>query len=59
MDPTGRRNRGRPKETWRRTIDKDLKARGLTINTAPNIAADRSKWKSLAIASRARRLRED
>ena len=57
--PLGRRNRGRPKETWRRTIDKDLKARGLTINTAPNIAADRSKWKSLAIASRARRRRED
>ena len=57
--PQGRRKRGRPKETWRRTIDKGLKARGLTINTAPNIAADRAKRKSLAIASPARRPRED
>ena len=41
--PQGRRNRGRPKETRRRTIDKDLKARG----TAPNIAADRSNGNPL------------
>ena len=57
--PQGRRDRGRPKETWRRTIDKDLKAKGLTINTATKIAEDRAKWKSLAIASRAKRRRED
>ena len=57
--PQGRRDRGRPKETWRRTIDKDLKARGLTINTATKIAEDRAKLKSLAIASRAKRRRED
>ena len=57
--PQGRRKRGRPKETWRRTTEKDLKARGLTINTAHPVAADRAKWKSLAIASRAKRYRED
>ncbi|KAI8516456.1 Pyruvate decarboxylase 2, partial [Branchiostoma belcheri] len=32
--PTGKRNRGRPKEMWRRTIQRDLKERGLTLDTA-------------------------
>ncbi|KAI8516247.1 hypothetical protein Bbelb_048280 [Branchiostoma belcheri] len=31
--PTGKRNRGRPKEMWRRTIQRDLKERGLTLDT--------------------------
>ena len=56
--PQGRRDRGCPKETWRRTKDKDLKAKGLTINTALKFAEDRAKWKSLAIASRAKRRRD-
>ncbi|KAK3546988.1 hypothetical protein QTP86_007917 [Hemibagrus guttatus] len=57
--PQGKRNRGRPKETWRRTVEKDLKSRGLTLETAPRTAADRAKWSSLAIASSTRRRRED
>ncbi|KAK3517624.1 hypothetical protein QTP70_013436 [Hemibagrus guttatus] len=57
--PQGKRNRGRPKETWRRTVEKDLKSRGLTLETAPKTAADRAKWSSLAIASSTRRRRED
>ena len=57
--PQGKRLKGRPKETWRRTVEKDLKTRGLTLETAPRIAADRDKWRSLAFASSASRHRED
>ncbi|KAH3865517.1 hypothetical protein DPMN_028556 [Dreissena polymorpha] len=41
--PQGKRNRGRPKETWRRTVERGLKNRGLTLQTAPATAADRPK----------------
>ena len=41
MDTTRKRNRGRPKETWRRTIEKELKSQNLTLQTAPQAAADR------------------
>jgi len=57
--PQGKRNRGRPKETWRRTVERELKNRGLTLQTAPATAADRPKWRSLAVASSTRRRRED
>lgn len=57
--PQGKRNRGRPKETWRRTIERDLRNRGLTLQTAPRAAADRANWRALAVASSARRRRED
>lgn len=45
--PQGTRNRGCPKETWHRTVLKDLKSKGLTLGTAPRIAADRIMWRSL------------
>ena len=45
--PQGRRNRGRPKETWRRTVEKELKSKGLSLETAPRTAADRARWRSL------------
>ena len=57
--PQGKRDRGRPRETWRRTIEKDLRNRGLTLDTAPRAAADRARWRSLAVASSASRRRED
>ncbi|KAL3856736.1 hypothetical protein ACJMK2_011459 [Sinanodonta woodiana] len=57
--PQGKRNCGRPKETWRRTVDRDLKTRSLTLQTAPAIAADRTKWRYLAVASSTRRRRKD
>ena len=53
--PQGKRNRGRSRETWRRTVQKDLKTRGLTMETAPRVANDRTKWRSLAVASSTRR----
>ncbi|KAH3792274.1 hypothetical protein DPMN_145765 [Dreissena polymorpha] len=57
--PQGKRNHGRPKETWRRTEKRELKNRGLTLQTAPATAADRSNWRCLAVASNTRRRRED
>lgn len=30
----GKRNRGRPKETWRRTVEKELKSKCMTLETA-------------------------
>ena len=57
--PQGKRSRGRPKETWRRTVIRDLRNRGLSIQTAPQVAADRDRWRSLAVASGTRRRGEE
>ncbi|KAH3785026.1 hypothetical protein DPMN_163109 [Dreissena polymorpha] len=58
MDSTGEKN------TW--TTEKDVAPnlvrelnRGLTLQTAPTIAADRPKCRSLAVTSSIRRRRED
>ena len=57
--PQGKRNRGRPKETWRRTIEKKLKSQNLTLQTAPQAAADEDDWRSLVRTSSTNRRRED
>ena len=57
--PQGKRKRGRPRETWRCTVEKDLNIRGLSLVMAPEAAADRARLRKLAVASRARRCRED
>ena len=57
LTPQGKRKRGRPRETWRRTVEKDLNTRGLSLDMAP--AADRARWRTLAVASRVGRHRED
>ncbi|KAH3713330.1 hypothetical protein DPMN_073120 [Dreissena polymorpha] len=57
--PLGKRNHGRPKETWRRTVERELKNRSLTLQTAPATAADRPKGRFLAVASSTRERRED
>ncbi|GFR95670.1 hypothetical protein ElyMa_004434800 [Elysia marginata] len=43
LTPQGQTSRGRPRETWRRTMERDLKERGLSLETAPLIAADRPR----------------
>ncbi len=45
--PQGKRSRGRPKETWRRTVQKDLLEHGLTMEAARQQAEDRQMWRSL------------
>ena len=47
--PQGKRKKGRPKETWRRTAEKQLKKRGLSWGTAKKVASDRQKWKQLSV----------
>ena len=46
----GKRRRRRPKETWRRTVEKEMKECGLTWNTIIKRAADRQQWRSLVDA---------
>ena len=43
----GKRNRGQPKTTWRRTMLADLKQLGLTIGEAEAVAKDRNRWRNL------------
>jgi hypothetical protein len=46
--PEGKRKRGRPKETWRRTVEKESKPLG--FNTGAEVTRqvqDRSKWRGL------------
>ena len=49
--PQGKRKQRRPKETWRRSMEKELKEEGLTFQQAEVIARDRMKWRSLVEAS--------
>jgi len=46
--PEGKRQRGRPKETWRGTVEKERKQLGLNTWAEATIQAqDRSKWREL------------
>lgn len=57
--PSGRRKRGRPKTTCRRTVMKELEAMGLTKGEPQAKAQHRSVWRGLAAALRPRRDEED
>ena len=48
--PQGKRKRGRPKITWRRSVEAELRDTGLTWETASKQAKDRLKWRSLVEA---------
>ncbi|KAI8489207.1 hypothetical protein Bbelb_329460 [Branchiostoma belcheri] len=41
----GRRKRGRPKHTWRRTFQDDLRTANIPWEEAETAAADKKKWK--------------
>ena len=43
----GRRKRGRPKNTWRRTFKEDLEEMGVSWHGARRIASDRERWRLL------------
>ena len=50
--PEGRRRRGRPRETWRRTIDKERKEFGWkSWKEAERAAMDRAAWRERFLAS--------
>ena len=42
--PAGNRRRGRPKETWRRSVDREMKALGWSLGQVAKLAADRTRW---------------
>ena len=46
-NPQGSRDRGRPRETWRRCVDREMAANGLTWNVVSKSAKDRKCWKKL------------
>ena len=41
--PDGRRKRGRPYETWRRTVERDVKEQGWTREFFEGVPADRPR----------------
>ena len=43
--PQGKRMKDKPKATWRRTVEKEIKAIGLTLGEAGMTAQDRIDWR--------------
>ena len=48
--PDGQRKRGRPKETWRRTVEREMKEKGWTWGRLERVSADRHHWRALVEA---------
>ena len=48
--PDGQRKRGRPKETWRRTVEREMKEKGWTWSHLERISASRHQWRALVEA---------
>lgn len=48
--PDGKRPRGRPKETWRRTMDREREEQGWTWGYLQKTAQDRPQWRALVEA---------
>ena len=46
----GRRRRGRPKETWRRAFEREMKENGLSWAQVEHLARNRDGWRSLVLA---------
>ena len=44
-NPQGKRSRGRPKNTWRRELEKDIKQMGFSWKEMERIAQDRDRWR--------------
>ena len=48
--PEGRRKRGRPRSTWRRTMLGELKEAGMVWSAAVKRVQDRNEWRNLVEA---------
>ena len=53
--PDGKRKRGRPKTTWRRTVEAELKEMNHTWGTVERMAKDRHQWRAFVAALHASR----
>ncbi|KAI5729125.1 hypothetical protein M8J77_025799 [Diaphorina citri] len=51
-NPQGRRGAGRPKTTWRRTIEKEITAAGKSWGEVKGLAQNRVRWRSFVAALR-------
>ena len=49
-NPQGKRKVGRPKQTWRRSIDTEIKAAGMTWAELKRISQNRVRWRSAVAA---------
>ena len=49
-NPQGRRSRGRPKQSWRRTVSKELENIGRTWGEAKLLANNKIRWKAMVEA---------
>ena len=58
-NPQGKRKRGRPKQTWRRSVQDELKTVGLTWETSKRDAKDGKKWRATVEALCSTRSQED
>lgn len=50
MDTTRKRKPGRPKTTWWRTVERELREIGLTLGEAGKLAKDRDRWQRINAA---------
>ena len=57
--PDGKRVRGRPKETWKRTVEREIKEHNLTWEKLEKTSEDRLQWRALASVLCAFPLEED
>jgi len=48
--PPGKRKRGRPKETWRRSMEREMREEGWTWGQVQHLSKDRQHWKALVMA---------
>ena len=55
----GCRNRGKPKETWRRTMEREMKEQGWNWGFLEGVAEERPQWRSLVEALSAHMREED
>ena len=59
MNSSRKKPRGRPRETWRRSISREMTAKGWSWGQVERWAADREHWRTLVMAFRANQPEED
>ena len=53
--PEGKRKRGRPRQTWRRTVEDEMGRWNKSWESLRSLASDRDKWRSFIVALHANR----
>ena len=48
-NPQGKRKQGRPRNSWRRTVDKEAAKAGYTWNEIEKLARDRRRWREVSL----------